>query len=372
MDLLEHEGKAVIAAAGIAVPRSRLCATPSEAAAAAASLGRVVVKAQIPCGKRGKAGGVRFADGPAAAGRAAAALLGRDLLGHRVERVLVEERLEIVRELYVAVTVDPAGRGPLLLVSLDGGMAVEAAFCGPPTSARRLAIDILDGLSEPAARRLVGDLGLPDGESASRVLLALYRVWRQQDATLVEVNPLAVLPNGALVAADCKIVLDDAAGYRHAERSVGAPERLTGLEARAKAQGLAYVALGGSVGVLANGAGLTMATVDVIAHFGGRAANFLEIGGDAYTRAEAALGLVLASPGIRSLVVNLCGAYARTEVMVGGVIEAWEKLRPEIPVFFSVHGTGEAEALALLAGRLGIRPFERMEDAVRAAVEAAR
>jgi succinyl-CoA synthetase beta subunit len=354
------------------VPGGRLCATPAEAAAAAAVLGRVVVKAQIPTGKRGKAGGVRLAGGPVGAAEAASALLGSDLLGHRVERVLVEEQLEIARELYVAVTVDAVGKGPMLLISLDGGMEVEAAFCGSPSSSRRFAVDILKGLSEPAARRLVGDLGLPDGARVAEVLLAVYRVWREQDATLVEINPLVILPNGAVVAADCKIVLDDAASYRHTERSAGAPERLSPLELQGKAQGLSYVALGGAVGVLANGAGLTMATVDAISHFGGQAANFLEIGGDAYTKAEAALALVLASPGIRSLVVNFCGAYARTDVMVGGVVDAWEKLRPTIPVFFSVHGTGEEEALALLADRLGITPCDRMEDAVSKAVEAAR
>jgi succinyl-CoA synthetase beta subunit len=372
LDLLEHEGKAILSAAGIAVPRARLCATPAEAASAAAAFGRVAIKAQIPAGRRGKAGGVRFAAGPAAAARTAAALLGEELLGHKVDRVLVEEQLDIARELYVAVTVDPTSKGPLLLLSLDGGVEVEAAFCGARPSSCRLAVDILDGLSEPAARRLVADLGLPDVAAVVQALLALYGVWRDSGADLVEINPLAILPNGALVALDCKITVDEAARYRHPEWPAGRTERLGELELRGRAQGLDYIALGGSVGVLANGAGLTMATVDVIAHFGGKAANFLEIGGDAYTKAEAALGLVLASPGLKSLVVNFCGAYARTDVMVGGVIDAWEKLAPDIPVFFSVHGTGEDEAVRLLTQRLGILPFDRMEDAVMRAVEAAR
>jgi succinyl-CoA synthetase beta subunit len=251
-------------------------------------------------------------------------------------------------------------------------MDVEAAFCGPRSSSRRLLVDILDGLSEPTARKLVGDIGLRDVEAVAQTLLALYRVWRELDAELVEINPLAILQDGSVVAADCKIVLDDAARYRHPDWPVGVSRSLTDLESRGKANGLDYIELGGNIGVLANGAGLTMTTVDVIAHFGGAAANFLEIGGDAYTKAEAALSLVLANPGIRSLVVNFCGAYARTDVMVQGVIAAWEKLGPDIPVFFSVHGTGEDDAQRLLADRLGISPFDRMEDAIQAAVEAVR
>jgi succinyl-CoA synthetase beta subunit len=372
LDLLEHEGKAILASAGVVVPRSRLCATSSEAAIAATQLGQVVVKAQIPAGKRGRAGGVRFAAGPAEAARAADALLGAPLLGRPVDRVLVEERLGIERELYLAVTIDPVTKGPLVLLSSEGGMDVEAAFCGPRSSSRRLTVDILDGLSESTARKLVGDIGLHDAEAVARTLLTLYRVWRDLDAELVEINPLAILQDGSVVAADCKIVLDDAARYRHADWPVGVSPPRTELESRGKANGLDYIELGGNIGVLANGAGLTMTTVDGIAHFGGMAANFLEIGGDAYTKAEAALSLVLANPGTRSLVVNFCGAYARTDVMVQGVIDAWEKLRPDIPVFFSVHGTGEDDAQRLLVDRLGITPFDRMEDAIQAAVEAAR
>jgi succinyl-CoA synthetase beta subunit len=331
----------------------------------------VVVKAQIPAGKRGKAGGVCFASGPVEASQAASSLLGGCLLGHSVDQLLVEERLDIERELYVAVTIDPTTKGPLLLFSLDGGMDVEAAFCGTRSSSRRLPVDILHGLSGQAARNLVGDIGLTDAEPVAQVLVAIYRIWREIDAELIEINPLAILRDGALVAVDCKISLDDAARHRHADWPVGVTRRLTELEARGKASGLDYVELEGTVGVLANGAGLTMSTVDAITHFGGTAANFLEIGGDAYTKAEAALTLVLSNPRIKSLVINFCGAYARTDVMVQGVIDAWEKLKPNIPVFFSVHGTGEEDAHRLLADRLGVEPHDRMEDAIEQAVRGA-
>jgi succinyl-CoA synthetase beta subunit len=175
------------------------------------------------------------------------------------------------------------------------------------------------------------------------------------------------------VALDCKLVLDDAAVSRQAELAKqGAPEQLTDLEQRGRAIGLRFIELDGAVGVLANGAGLTMTTMDAVRHYGGRPANFLEIGGEAYTQATPALELVLSNPRVRSLVVNFCGAFARTDVMAEGVVKAWETLKPKLPVFFSIHGTGEDEAVKLVRERLGFEPFDLMDDAIKAAVEAAR
>jgi succinyl-CoA synthetase beta subunit len=200
----------------------------------------------------------------------------------------------------------------------------------------------------------------------------LYELYARTDAELLEVNPLVRLKGGGLLALDCKLTVDDASLFRQGELAGrGARENLTALERRAREIGLKYIELPGNVGVLANGAGLTMTTMDVIEHCGGAPANFLEIGGDAYTKAEGALGLVLANPRVKSLIVNFCGAFARTDVMALGVVEAWHKLRPGLPVFFSVHGTGEKEAVALIKRQLKIEPYDRMEDAVRAAVEAA-
>jgi succinyl-CoA synthetase beta subunit len=207
----------------------------------------------------------------------------------------------------------------------------------------------------------------------AELLARLYDLYRQTDAELVEINPLARLKSGELLALDCKLVVDDAALYRQpALATRGAPEKLTELEQRGRALGLKYIELPGDIGVLANGAGLTMTTMDVIEHYGGKPANFLEIGGDAYTRATPALELVLANPRVKSLIVNFCGAFARTDVMAEGVIRAWETLKPTLPVFFSVHGTGEEEAIRLIRSRLGLEPYDRMEDAVQAAVRAAR
>jgi succinyl-CoA synthetase beta subunit len=167
-------------------------------------------------------------------------------------------------------------------------------------------------------------------------------------------------------------VLDDAAAYRQEDIvRFAAPAPMTALEQRGAESGLKFIQLDGNVGVLANGAGLTMTTMDVIRHFGGRPANFLEIGGEAYTKSAAALDLVLSNPGVRSLIINFCGAFARTDVMAEGVVKAWQELKPAIPVFFSIHGTGEEEAIALVRARLGIEPYDLMEDAIQAAVRAA-
>ncbi len=184
---------------------------------------------------------------------------------------------------------------------------------------------------------------------------------------------MALLEDGRVVALDCKLTLDDSAAFRNSDLATGAsPEPMSALEREGAEQGLKFIQLDGNVGVLANGAGLTMTTMDVISHCGGRPANFLEIGGEAYTKSEAALKLVLANPGVKSLVVNFCGAFARTDVMAEGVVTAWKRLNPEVPVFFSIHGTGEDEAVRLVREGLGVEPYDLMEDAVQAAVEAAR
>lgn len=373
MNFEEHAGKAILRDAGVAVPDGRLCVTAREAQAAAEVIGPCVVKAQVPTGKRGKAGGIRPALDPKAAGEAAAAILGMRIGGHEVERVLVEAQADIERELYAAVLNDSASRSPLVLFSSEGGMDIEDIAAQRPESLRRHVVAIEAGFSLADAERLLADAGLgPATDGVARLIHGLYRVYRARDAELVEINPLAVLADGRALALDCKLTLDDAALYRQQEvAAAGAPEPTTELERRGQSLGLKYIELQGSVGVLANGAGLTMTTMDVIEHFGGQPANFLEIGGQAYTQATPALELALSNPGVRSLVINFCGAFARTDVMAEGVVAGWEALKPKVPVFFSIHGTGEDEAVALVRERLGVEPFDRMEDAVRAAVEAA-
>ena len=375
MNFEEHAAKPLLRAAGIAVPRGRLARSAAEARAAAAEIaGPVVVKAQVPTGKRGKAGGIRTADTAEEAAAAAEVILGMDIAGHRVESVLVEERAAIATEYYAAVLNDAASKGPLVMFSSVGGMDVEEVAASMPDRLRRAPVDIALGLDLESAHRMLEGLGLGADETpVADILVSLYRAYRDNDAELLEVNPLARLDDGRLVALDCKFTLDDSGiKRREALAENGTPERLTGLEARAQALGLRYIELDGDIGVLANGAGLTMTTMDVITRHGGRPANFLEIGGEAYTKATPALGLVLDNPRVKCLLVNFCGAFARTDVMTGGVIGAWEALAPSVPVFFSVHGTGSAEARAMLRERLGVTPCETMDEAIAAAVAASR
>jgi succinyl-CoA synthetase beta subunit len=374
MNFDEHAAKSlVLAPAGIPVPRGQICRTAKEAAQAVCAIGPAVIKAQVAAGKRGKAGGIKPADTPEEAERVAAAILGMSIGDYKVERVLVEEQANIAHEFYAAVLTDTDARKPLVLFSTQGGMDIEEVAAATPDAIRRQHVD-LD--VEPGAVDFVSMLaGLQLGDaqaSVADILSRLYAAYRRRDAELLEINPLAQLGDRRVVALDCKFVLDDAAAYRQEDIvSVAAPAPMTALEQRGAENGLKFIQLDGNVGVLANGAGLTMTTMDVIRHFGGRPANFLEIGGEAYTKSAAALELVLSNPGVRSLIINFCGAFARTDVMAEGVVKAWQELKPAIPVFFSIHGTGEDEAIALVRARLGIEPYDLMEDAIQAAVRAA-
>jgi succinyl-CoA synthetase beta subunit len=329
-----------------------------------------VVKAQVPAGKRGIAGGIAPVRGAEEARVAAARILGMTIAGYPVERVLVEEEIATADEMYAAVLNDPASKGPLLLFSNEGGIDIEAIANKRPPSLLRLALDIRRGVDVASLERALATR--PDAKTLAAVLARLYGVYAACDAELVEINPLALARDGRLVALDCKLIVDDSAAPRQKALSgSAAPDGLTALEARGRLLGLLFVELDGDVGVLANGAGLTMATMDAVRHYGGRPANFLEIGGDNYTKARPALELVLANRQVRSLLVNFCGAFARTDVMVEGVIDAWCELKPAIPVFFSIHGTNEEEAVAMVRERLRLEPFELMDEAVRAAVAAA-
>jgi succinyl-CoA synthetase beta subunit len=374
MNLEEYAAKRhVLLPAGVAIPNGMVCTTPEEASAAVARIGPSVVKAQVPTGKRGKSGGIKMANSAEEGAAAARAILGMNIGGSRVERVLIEERCPIERELYAAVLVDVGRRSPLVLFSTEGGMDIEEVAERKPDAIRRHVVDVGRGFGAPEAAALLEGMQLGAAtDGVGDVLVKIYRAFCENDAELVEINPLAILRGGKVVALDCKFVLDDASTARQPDLAkVASPAKMTVLEERGASHGLRFIQLDGNVGVLANGAGLTMTTMDVIDHFGGRPANFLEIGGEAYTKAEVALDLVLSNPGVRSLVVNFCGAFARTDVMADGVVRAWEKLKPAIPAFFSIHGTGEDEAVKLVRERLGIEPYDLMEDAVKAAVEAA-
>ncbi len=362
MRLTEAQAKVLLAERGVAVPRSRMATTVDEVRQGAAALGggAVVVKAQVHSGGRGKAGGVVVVDDPDEAAAVAARLFGSELNGEPVTEVLVEEAIAIAAERYLSVTIDDTLRQPVLMRSELGGMEVEAMT----EAVEVLPLDPIHPLATPDLPSLTNDI--------ERALIELFV---QSDALTVEINPLAVTVDGESVALDGKIELDDSARFRRSnlhDRFETDGDRSGGeREQRAAQLGLRLIELGGEVAILANGAGLTMATMDAVVEAGGRPANFCEIGGDAYTKATPALELVLAQPGVRSLLVNFCGAFARCDVMTEGVVDAWERLQPDLPVEFSIAGTGQDEAIRLLRSRLGIEPHPTMESAVRAAVAAA-
>ncbi len=372
MNFEEYAAKPLLAAAGIAIPKGYVAETAQKAGEIKAALGPCVVKAQVPSGKRGKAGGIKLANKPNEAKAMAKEILGMEIGGHLVERVLVERRELIALEFYAAVFNDPPTKGPMVMFSTEGGMDIEEVAAETPNKLKSTAVDVREGFDEGQARALVGTLDLGDAEEAViDALVKLYKVYVAYDAELLEINPLIVTKDGDVIALDCKFVMDDSAIKRQPETAPkGTPDKLTGLEARGEAAGIKYIELDGDIGVLANGAGLTMTTMDVVRHHGGRPANFCEIGGEAYTRAKIALELVLDKPGIKSLVVNFCGAFARCEVMMEGLLSAWQELQPDVPAFFSIAGTGDEEAIVMLKERLGLDPYPTMDAACCAAVEA--
>lgn len=373
MNLEEHAAKPLLANAGIEVPISRLATTPEQAAGAASAIGACVIKAQVPTGKRGKAGGIKLAASPEEAAAHATTILGMEIGGYKVETLLVEEQVPIAKELYAAVICDPSTLGPMVLFSTMGGMDVEEAAEQDPNAMRHIPVDITRGLTVEAAAAALADVEL-DGmnEAVAKTLVQLFLAFRDNDAELLEINPLVLTEDRQVIALDCKFTLDESsAPRREAVAALATEERRTDLEAEAHVAGLKYIELGGSVGVLANGAGVTMTTMDAVTHFGGTPANFLEVGGEAYTKSRTALEILLKNPNIKSLLVNFCGAFARTDVMAEGVVTAWKALEPDIPIFFTIHGTGEDEAVALVKRELGIEPFDLMDDAVKAAVAAA-
>ena len=329
-----------------------------------------MVKAQVPAGGRGLSGGIVRADTVAEARQVAGSLLGQRLGAHLIEEVLVEKRVPVAQELYAAVVNHAATRSIRIVFSTRGGVDIEETARTNPGTVHRLDIDPRVALEVDAASSLLDDAGLQGavGEVAT-IVARMHALHRDSDADLIEINPLAVTGAGRVMALDCKFSVDPAAAPRQPEIvSMAAREPLTPLERSAREAGLKLIELDGDIGVLANGAGLTMTTMDVISHMGGRPANFLEIGGDAYTKARPALALVLEHPGVRSLVVNFCGAFARTDVMVDGLTRAWLELEPEVPAFFTVHGTGSDRARRLLRERLGLEPFPTMDVAIEAAI----
>jgi succinyl-CoA synthetase beta subunit len=376
MDLYEHQGKELFAKHGIPVPEGGVARTAEEARAIADRFGgRAVVKVQVQTGGRGKGGGIVLASSADEAEEAARRLLAEGFQGMPVDRVLVEQLLDIQAEFYAALTLDRGAKRYLAMVSSEGGMDIEQIAREHPDALRRAHIDPLLGLRSYQTRWLTG--ALPDGArtGTAEILAKLFAVLLQEDATLVEINPLVLLWDGRVVALDAKVTVDDNALYRHASIAELAKEfPVDPTEARAKEKGLQYVKLEGEVGIIGNGAGLVMSTLDVVQQAGGRAANFLDVGGGASADLMAtSLEVVLSDPEVRSVLVNIFGGITRCDLVAQGILEALSRVEARVPIVVRLDGTNAEEGRRILqdAGHERIVAAETMQEAARRAAELA-
>jgi len=378
VDLFEHQGKEFFASYGLPVGSGEVAFTVSEALAAAERLGLpVVVKAQVHSGGRGKAGGVKFAADLEAVQTHAEAILGLTINGHRVERLWIEAACDIAEEYYASFTLDRSAKKHLGMLSAEGGVEIETVAERDPGAIARVLIDPVDGLDASACEDWATRAGLPEAAvpGAADVLCKLYRAYTEGDADLVEVNPLVLTGDGRVVVLDAKVTLDANSAFRHCDYDrYLATQTRDEREAAAHAKGLQYVGLDGSVGVIANGAGLAMSTVDVVNQVGGRPANFLDIGGGANADVMAgALDVINNDPSVKAIFINIFGGITRGEEVANGIVEAMDRVRIDSPIVVRLDGTNAAEGRAilepLLSDRLMMEPT--MLDAARRAVELA-
>jgi succinyl-CoA synthetase beta subunit len=360
MKVHEHQAKAILAEYGIPVPRGEVAQTPTEVGAIARRMvGRVVIKAQIHAGGRGKGGGVKVADSPDHAEQIGAQILGMTLVtpqtgpeGRLVRRVLVEEAQEIARELYLSVTVDRERNRPVLIASEAGGVEIEEVASRAPEKILKAWIDPLLGLGRFQARHLAYGLQIPEDLQPQAVALmqSLYRVFLEKDCSLAEINPLIVTNQGKLMALDAKLDLDDNALFRHPElQCLRDPHEENPLEVEASTHHLNYIKLDGNVGCIVNGAGLAMATMDIIKLAGAEPANFLDVGGGASAeRVEHAFRILLMDPKVRAVFINIFGGILRCDVFAQGVVQAVTKAEVHIPVVVRMEGTNVEKGRELL------------------------
>jgi len=354
MDLLEYQGKQLFAKHGVPVPEGRPATAVPEAVEAAEELGYpVAIKAQVQIGGRGKAGGIKLANDRAEAQEHATAILGMDIRGFTVRELYVEKASEIDEEYYAAIVFDRAAKKPMAMLSRMGGMDVEEVVETDPEAMRMLHVDPLLGLQDFHGRRLAFESGIAEDviRPVGAMLATLYDVFVREDATLVEVNPLLVTKSRDVVALDAKITVDDNALFRHPDvaemRDLSAEDR---QERMAKERGLIYVKLDGNVGILGNGAGLVMSTLDVVAQAGGEPANFLDAGGGSKAEAIAsAVEVILSDEKVTAVLFNIFGGITRCDEVARGLIEAFEQIKPAVPFVVRLDGTNDKEGRALLA-----------------------
>ena len=383
MKIHEHQAKGVLAKYGVAVPKNAgIATTPQEVRAGVEKLGgRGVVKAQVHSGGRGKAGGIKVANTPEEGEKIAEVMLGLLLKTHQVpegitiEKVMIEEPIKIVQEYYLGIVPDRVTQRNVLILSAKGGMDIETVAEEDPDAIVRLPIDPLEGLKDYELRRMIADAKL-DPAVANKVvpfIKALYRAFLEADGALAEINPLAVTEDGRILAADAKFEIDESALYRHPEFTAYAEESHEDpLEAIAAKQDIAYVRLGGDVGIMCNGAGLTMTTMDEVKRAGGHPADFLDVGGGAQAdRVRDCLGIILSDTNVKGVLINIFGGITRCDEVAKGVIAATETMDIKVPIVVRLAGTRAEEGAAILA-QSNLIPADTMQAAAAKIVELTR
>ncbi|MFE2984559.1 ADP-forming succinate--CoA ligase subunit beta [Streptomyces sp. NPDC059262] len=373
MDLYEHQARELFEEHGILVPKAEVTASPREAREIARRLGgRVVVKAQVKTGGRGKAGGVKLAADPAAAELTARQILGMDIKGHTVGKVMLAQPVDIESEFYVSYVLDRAAGRFLAIASAEGGMDIEEVAANRPEAVARILIDPAEGVTTAKAAQIAQAAGLPD--RTVDVLVRLWDVLTREDAVLVEVNPLVRTSGGQILALDGKVTLDDNARFRQERWGTREAAHDDALEAAAAAKGLNYVKLDGEVGIIGNGAGLVMSTLDVVAGCGARPANFLDIGGGASAQIMAdGLSVILSDPAVKSVFVNVFGGITACDAVADGIVQALESVRLTKPLVVRLDGNSAVEGRAILDGRAHplVEQATTMDGAARRAAELA-
>lgn len=377
MDLMEYQGKQVFAKYGIPVSDGRICSTPQEAEAAAREIGgQVVVKAQVQVGGRGKAGGIKLAEGPDEARKHAEAILGMDIKGHVVELVWVESSTDIAKEYYASILLDRREGRPLAMCSAQGGVDIEEVAAKDPSAIKRIHIDPLVGIKPFHARYLASGLDPEAQAGAAEMFTKLFECFMDGDASLVEVNPLVLTTDGRVHALDAKVSIDDNALFRHDDYKEYRDVLTTDPQEKiAKEKGIAYIKLDGEVGVMGNGAGLVMSTLDLVQLAGGKAANFLDVGGGASGEQIAAgLEIILSDPKVRSVLVNIFGGIVRCDLVAEGILDALTRVDLKVPMVVRLDGTNAPAGRKILtdASVDGVESCATMWDAAQLAVERAR
>ncbi len=375
MKLHEYQSKRIFAQYGVPIPQGDVASTPQEARRIAARLGgRVVVKSQVLVGGRGKAGGIRLAGDPDEAEEVAAQILGMEIKGLPVKKVLVDEAAAIAQEIYLGIVIDRARRRPVMMASSEGGVEIEEVARATPERIVKIAIDPFLGLQAYQGRALAFGIGLDKSLVRDFVKIAqgLYRAFIGSDASLAEINPLVVTDEGQLLAVDGKMLLDDNALFRHFDLAeMRDADEETPEEQEARRYGLSYVKLDGEIGCMVNGAGLAMATMDIIKLYGGEPANFLDIGGGAKAdKVAAALRIILSDPNVKAVLFNIFGGITRCDEVATGILEALREVPTDVPMVARLVGTNEKEGSQILA-EAQMATAATLADAAQKAVAAA-